>query len=230
MTEALLVADFCSSDALMAIWGPRRTPPDVFLELPSTYGTPDIVLCDPCADMVGARLQIGIKAPLTNSRLLSVLVEMKCNRPVSYRHLASKVNGHGDGLRRVLDELVDIGHVIHIANETYVRRSESRSIISRTIGIEAKLHDWRHALYQASRYRLFAHQSYVLLPQRHITAAANNADRFARAGVGLAGYSDGQVEIVVRADEIRPLSFYAATWLGEAVFSRVRSGDYSPER
>jgi len=51
--------------------------------------------------------------------------------------------------------------------------------------VEAKLHDWRRALQQAHRNKLFADRVYVALPAQFSSAALLNLAEFRRASIGL---------------------------------------------
>jgi hypothetical protein len=55
------------------------------------------------------------------------------------------------------------------------------------VAIEAKLKDWRAGLYQATRYRQFAHRSYLLIPEPGLDAALRSYRIFEKAGIGLIG-------------------------------------------
>lgn len=65
------------------------------------------------------------------------------------------------------------------------------------VAVEAKLTRWRDALYQASRNRCFAHESYVLLPMRAARRAEFFLSEFEWHNVGLC-YLDGGVVHIVR--------------------------------
>lgn len=60
-----------------------------------------------------------------------------------------------------------------------VREDES------VVAVEAKLKRWRDALYQATRNRSFAQNSYVLLPRHVAVYAQKHLDEFRQRNVGL---------------------------------------------
>ena len=65
------------------------------------------------------------------------------------------------------------------------------------VAIEAKLQDWTRGVYQASRYRQFAHRTYVLVGGDGVHRAVRNRKIFERSGVGLiAQYPTGFKAIV----------------------------------
>ena len=51
--------------------------------------------------------------------------------------------------------------------------------------VEAKLHDWKKAIQQAHRDKLFADRVYVALPKKFSAAAVSNISEFRNAAVGL---------------------------------------------
>lgn len=58
-----------------------------------------------------------------------------------------------------------------------------------TRAFEFKLSDWRRAMSQASRYRFFAHQTIVVLPETVCVNALPYIDTFRKIRVGLWSYS-----------------------------------------
>ncbi|MGC9453169.1 MAG: hypothetical protein ACP5I4_17185 [Oceanipulchritudo sp.] len=58
----------------------------------------------------------------------------------------------------------------------------------RTRAFECKLTDWRRAMSQASRYRYFAHQSVVVLPEHICQRALPFIETFKKIRVGLWGF------------------------------------------
>jgi len=61
--------------------------------------------------------------------------------------------------------------------------------------VEAKLKDWRTALQQAHRDKLFADRVYVALPEKFSAPAVSNIDQFRRASVGLMIVGDSGVKM-----------------------------------
>ena len=62
---------------------------------------------------------------------------------------------------------------------------------------EGKLRDWKRALYQATRYRAFAHRSFVVMSEAYIGSAEAQVNCFRLARVGLLALSDeGRLRII----------------------------------
>ena len=93
------------------------------------------------------------------------------------------VNGYG---------IADIFAVAWLAlpNETFPN-TEAFSEVARpcTRAFECKLGDWRRAVSQALRYRFFAHQSLVVLPEATCVNALPFLNTFQKIHVGLWSYS-----------------------------------------
>lgn len=81
-----------------------------------------------------------------------------------------------------------------------------------TRAFECKLTDWRRAMSQAARYRFFAHQAVVVLPERTCATALHFLDTFRKIRVGLWSYSTETRRIVVhhtpRAIEPKSRRYY----------------------
>jgi hypothetical protein len=85
--------------------------------------------------------------------------------------------------------------------------AEPLQITEKIVAIEAKLRDWRRALYQASRYLDYSSESWVVLDAASITPALPYVDDFERRGIGLMGLSRAeQVEVFCRASARTPRS------------------------
>jgi hypothetical protein len=89
-------------------------------------------------------------------------------------------------------------------------RSGITDILARTsrkevIALEAKLSDWRRAIYQAYRNTTFARRSYVVLPERVARRAEKNPDVFGNYGVGLCACGDRGLSVLIEAHNSEPL-------------------------
>lgn len=88
----------------------------------------------------------------------------------------------------------------------------SRSVIA----IEGKLLRWRDALEQASKYRAYADEAYVALPESTISQAQSNICAFLTAGVGLLSVSHSSLRVVTP-----PQRSFEHDWRREFVYSRL---------
>lgn len=73
------------------------------------------------------------------------------------------------------------------------------------IAFEAKLSDWRRAIYQAYRNTSFALRSYVVLPNQVATRAERSPEMFRDYGVGLCACGDRSLSVLIEAQTSEPL-------------------------
>lgn len=89
-------------------------------------------------------------------------------------------------------------------NSSYVLASKWRCVLPEVLSIEVKVADWRRALSQAARNRIFSNKSYVALPES-VAARIRDEDIFKRLGIGLLAVSENDdVRIVRRPRSARP--------------------------
>jgi hypothetical protein len=95
-------------------------------------------------------------------------------------------------------------------------RSGITDILARTkrnevIALEAKLTDWRRAIYQAYRNTTFALRSYVVLPERVASRAEKSVEMFTNYGVGLCACADHKLSVLIEARNSEPLMEWLTT-------------------
>lgn len=125
------------------------------------------------ADLVAGRLQHGAdssrgafhdpfaSAVLELARTPVLESELRRWAPIGWRSLRS----------RVLAPLLADGLLVREHREdddVYVSRADPDDPFEQLVAVELKLRDWRRAVAQAGRYRLFAERSYVALPAMRI--------------------------------------------------------------
>tara|TARA_R110002167_G_scaffold148524_2_gene341496 strand:- start:3134 stop:3814 length:681 start_codon:yes stop_codon:yes gene_type:complete len=106
------------------------------------------------------------------------------------------------GLRKGnLDRLKD-RHIIRYGAGGQISL-ENYSFPISIIAIEAKLMRWRDALRQATEYKKFADQSFVLLPSEYAGGAISSKNEFKNAGVGLFVFDNQSgLDCIVKAARI----------------------------
>ena len=85
---------------------------------------------------------------------------------------------------RVLNNKVDL---------VYFERNGNS--IGSIFAIEAKLYDWKRALRQAYRNKLFANRVYVALPEKSASPAINRIHEFHQTSVGLLLVNDTCIKV-----------------------------------
>jgi hypothetical protein len=92
-------------------------------------------------------------------------------------------------IRDCLDGLVDAGAVVRNM-ESFALAPIWRLILPHVVTVEVKVSDWRGAVAQAARNMVFAHRSFVALPER-LACRVRHEDIVADLGVGVLGVSEG---------------------------------------
>jgi hypothetical protein len=101
-------------------------------------------------------------------------------------------------------ELLAANAMVDISKFSYRLRRSWQDVLD-VATVEAKNTDWKRAIAQAARNTVFAHQSYVALPERQASAAIDDSNR-KRLGIGVISVNaDGAAEIRVQAHTRRPL-------------------------
>lgn len=91
----------------------------------------------------------------------------------------------------------------------WIKMRQPRPPVNDIYAIEAKIRDWKRALYQATRYQDYANQSWVLLDHHYSNPAIQNKEEFRRRGVGLMTINqNGNLITFVNAANKKPKSDY----------------------
>lgn len=90
---------------------------------------------------------------------------------------------------KALQSFIDAGYCILKPTGFYEKIKQPRAITTNLTAIEAKLSDWRRAIWQASRYKTFADYSFVLLDKKHANPAIDNLQEFKKFNIGLLVFS-----------------------------------------
>ncbi|MCT1522075.1 MULTISPECIES: hypothetical protein [Dietzia] len=129
--------------------------------------------------------------------------------------------------RQIIEPLVAGGHLEAFYSEeesapSYRATLNAADPFSSLVAVELKLKDWRRAVAQAGRYRLFAERSFVAMP---VTVMSANLETEAlRNRVGLLSIdSAGGVEVVLEAPTSGPLQPLRRRWAAEQLLSAVRA-------
>jgi hypothetical protein len=89
----------------------------------------------------------------------------------------------------------------------WIKEYQPKPLVSEIVAFEAKLRDWKKALWQASRYRTYAHYSWVVLDDCFAKPAVEKVIEFRRLNIGLASI-DGDMSLRVHYEptKAKPLS------------------------
>lgn len=170
--------------------------PDLFPEscwaagsLPLGAGVPDllVVRCKP-------RVFALANVPMPTAQILAYLRAVGCARAST---IASRIGQPEHIIIRYLEGLVGVQAIAAEAS-AYRLVPEWREILPEIAAVEVKVADWRKAVEQASRNSIFAHRSFVALPEG-VARRVRREVAFQKSGVGLLGISDDDRVQVVRS-------------------------------
>jgi DNA-binding transcriptional ArsR family regulator len=137
----------------------------------------------------------------------AVLRSLNRRAPLSPHEIAGQIGMTTRTARRYIDRLVDAGLACR-RNGGFVGSHSVRDMPPTEIwAFEAKLFDWRRALYQALRYRAFSQYSVVVMPESCLNGAFRSKCLFRQFGVGLLAVADADgASFVIRPRRRRPRS------------------------
>jgi len=167
--------------------------------LPLGAGIPDLVIvrCEP-------KVYALANVPLLNAQILAYLRAVACARVDT---IANRIGCREHIIIRNLENLVQVQAVLSEAN-AYRLAPEWRDILPEIVTVEVKVANWRRAVDQASRNSIFAHRSFVALPQQ-TAIRVRREDMFQQTGVGLLGVDDDNEVQMIR----RPVRRQPRVWI-----------------
>jgi hypothetical protein len=144
---------------------------------------------------------------------LGVAIDVKA---FANRFGVSESSAHG-----ALAAYVDSNYCTFNPDErVWTKTREPSPVAQRIVALEAKLRDWRRALYQAVQYASYAFEVWVVLDTAFLHPALIHADEFEKRGIGLLGLSaNGQSELVTTAIR-RPPRNHERFWQANAEIVR----------
>lgn len=171
-------------------------------ELDCWQGRADIVLVKTLEEIKINYKQAEALSQLTNSTVVSLL-HYKSPRTLDY--ICMKTGLTSNTIKSSIRELQKADIIL---------RSKSGSFYLNELFIiprlkfhayEAKLHNWKRALYQAIQYYGFAESSSVVMPKRYIQPAIKNLESFKRNGIGLISINNlGRTKVILKAQRNQP--------------------------
>ena len=163
--------------------------------IPVGAGRPDLVVasCDP---NVLALAHVDMPT-------VEVLAYLRAVNEARPETIVNRIGATQEVVIRYLDGLVEAQAVSAHAT-TYSLAPCWREILPEVVTIEAKVSDWQRAVEQAARNRIFAHRSFVGLPDT-VAKRVRREPVFAQLGLGIFGVNNKhEVRIVRRGDRRQP--------------------------
>ncbi len=156
--------------------------------LPLGAGVPDLVVASYHRDVL-ALAQVDI----SHSEILAYLRVVGRAR---LETIADRLQMPEKTVRKGLEALLD-ARALSVSDNVFALPTLWKQILPEIVTIEVKVSDWRRAVEQAARNRIFAHRSYVALPQR-IAERARMEPLFGHLGLGLVGVTEEKTLEIVR--------------------------------
>jgi hypothetical protein len=134
------------------------------------------------------------------------LYSLPCEAPFTPEQLAALANVTPASARSILRTFRHSGFCEQTAQGgAWIKTAQPEPVATRIVAVEAKLRDWRRALYQATQHAAYASHSWVVLDMAALPNARRHVHEFSVRGVGLAGLSlDGDLDVVTEATARSP--------------------------
>jgi hypothetical protein len=206
-----------------AMW-PGRPKPNLLYEFDVAAGVADIVAVEFDHRAVARRDFAGLD-PVVEGLAVRVLVALRSG-PMPTSELAEAAGVSVGHLRRaVLAPLAEASWVIKSRDGSWETPVQHQTLIRRAIAVEAKLRDWRTAIWQASRHRRFANLTIVVLDASTKTDAALAAvEHFRDVGLATVAAATGEVEMLYMPDWRLPMSPTEFALAGERAWEMRQAG------
>jgi hypothetical protein len=161
--------------------------------LPIGAGMPDLVIVS-CEPEVFMLCQIEIPSA-------HILAYLRAVSRASLDTIAGRVGLPRPVIIRCLDGLVEV-EILTRQSNSYSLSPVWREILPEIVTIEVKVVKWRRAVMQAARNRIFAHKSFIALPDQ-VAQRIRFEPIFNQLGIGLLSVRDNDVVNVLRRSRRR---------------------------
>ncbi|WP_141552618.1 MULTISPECIES: helix-turn-helix transcriptional regulator [Bacillus cereus group] len=171
-------------------------------EIDCWQGRADLVTAEVKGDSCINNEQAIAMSNLTNAQILALLHK---KAPRSIQYLRNKTCLSEQTVKKSLRELMNLNVVTIDYKGNYIFHSDFQIPKVTFNAYEAKLHNWKRALYQAIQYYGFSQYSWVIMPEQYIKPAQQNIYSFKENGIGLIGMDKhGNRKIYLKAKKNQP--------------------------
>jgi hypothetical protein len=125
-----------------------------------------------------------------------LLVYLHGVRRAHSQTIAHRIGGPYREIGARLDRLAEVGIVDREA-DTFWLSPRWRRILREVVSVEVKTNDWRRAVQQAARNRIFAHRSFVAFPES-VAHRVCAEPLFGQLGIGVLAVSGPDQVVIVR--------------------------------
>ncbi len=154
-------------------------------------------------------------------RWLYPLKVLSLGVPIDLRWFCNRFGVSESSAHSVLAAYIDADYCLYKPQErVWIKTKDPLPVADRIVAVEAKLRDWRRALYQAVQYASYAFEVWVVLDTTFLHSALLHLDEFERRGIGLLGLSsEGEAELANPATRRQPRN-YERFWQANAEIAR----------
>lgn len=156
--------------------------------LPIGAGIPDLIIVS-CEPKVTALAQVDIPSA-------HILAYIRATGKSTLKTIIEHIGKPQHTIVGCLDRLIEAGIVLEDSDFFSLSR-QCREVLTEIITIEVKISDWKKALLQAERNKIFAHRSFIALPQQ-VADRVSSESLFDRFGIGLISVNEDFETYIVR--------------------------------
>ncbi len=178
-----------SNDFLESLLKKSATPSFLIHEFNSNHGIADVVLG------TMKRSCVSEKREAINPNWVIPLSNLKHGESITIWDFCKIYRFSETTARKCFREYERAGFLRKIETSTFQVTKEYIPGIDVVVSVEAKLKDWKRALFQAQRYKRFSDLSFVLLDGSQSATALKNIAVFQEKNIGLMCLSESEVEI-----------------------------------
>ena len=221
---------FDTEDQLMAAFDSALIDSELWLGLPGwrTIMMKEVDGIHGCVDRMMVSLPSGVRPVGSRSELLRqetccrIVVALCVKQPKSIKRVAFEAARSPETVRYWLVRMEQEGLVQAISSQGYVLGPKLNLPNCKIWCFEGKLRNWKRALYQATRYRAFAHRTFVVMPEGYVRSAEAQLQRFRLARVGLLALEDdGCLRMIIKPRQQQPRSPVMFTMAQARVLSSI---------
>jgi hypothetical protein len=180
---------------LTALLPPNDRPVWTAGSLPIGAGMPDLVAVSYEPEVIA----------LANAEMGSaeVLAYLRAVNRAKLDTIVDRIARPRTTILRCLEGLLEV-EAVHEGSDTFELTPVWRAILPEILTVEAKVKNWRDAIGQAARNRIFAHRSFVALPER-LATRIRREPVLSHLGIGLLAVGEaGSVQLMKRARRTQP--------------------------
>lgn len=221
---------FDTEDQLMTAFDAALVGSVLWLGLPGrrTFTMEEVEGIHGRVDRMMVSLPSAVRPVRSRSELLQqesccrIIVALCVRQPKTVDQLAGETARSSATVRYWLVRMQREGLVRQTVGRGYVLGPKSSLPDCEIWCFEGKLRNWKRALYQATRYRAFAHRSFVVMPEDSIRPAEAQVRLFRLARVGLLALDHaGRVRVITRPRPQRPRSQIMHTMAKGRALSKI---------